>query len=59
VLGESVRGRKYTPDIPLPLFSVTCSKVITVFMDENGWTYQRDGWVEGGGNVYKILTGKT
>jgi hypothetical protein len=54
VFGDSVRGREYTPDILLSLFGETCSKVITVFMDENGWTYQRDG---GGGNVYKILTG--
>jgi hypothetical protein len=27
----------------LSLFSETYSKVITVFMDENGWAYQREG----------------
>jgi hypothetical protein len=36
-------GREYTPDMLLSLFSETYRKVITGFMDENGWTYQREG----------------
>ena len=43
VCRESDGGREYTDDTLLSLFSETYSKVITVFMDENSWTYQRKG----------------